>query len=74
MGFYLIIVCAILIKYFNFQLTNIYYHHKEIDINQVTEIKNFDYLNKLNNYFINYDINSIVIQCSNLFDFPSNFE
>ena len=67
-------ITYILLKYFNFKLTNVYYHHKEIDINQITEIKNFDYINKLNNYFRNYDINSIVIQCSNLFDFPSNFE
>jgi hypothetical protein len=66
-------ITYLLIKYFNFKLTNICYRHEEIDIHQINQIKNFKYLDKLNNYFSNSNIHFNPIQCSNLFDFPINF-
>ena len=66
-------ISYLLIKYFDFKLTNIYHHNNEIKIENINETKNFDYLIKLNNYFDNLDKQHNPKQCSNLFNFPINF-
>jgi hypothetical protein len=66
-------ISYILIKYFNFKLTNIYHQHDKIDISKMNDIKNFKYLKKLDDNFYNLDENMNPIQCSNLLDFPNNF-
>ena len=66
-------ITYLLTKYFNFKITNIYYHNTNKEIKQVNETKNFEYLNKYDKYFMNLDENFNPIQCSNLFDFPVNF-
>lgn len=63
----------ILIKNFNFKLTNIYYKSKEINFDSINNNKNFEYIKELNIYFENLDKNHNIIQCSNLFNFPINF-
>ena len=67
-------ISYILIKYFDFKLTNIYYQQNKIDISQMNNIKNFEYLKKLNNSFFNLDENLNPVQCSNLLDFPNDFK
>ena len=62
-------ITYILIKYFNFKLTNIFYN--EFNINYSTE--NFEYINKLQYKLFNVDEKQQIIQCSNLFNFPHNF-
>jgi hypothetical protein len=66
-------IIYILIKYFDFKLTNIYYHNKEIKIEDINGIQNFDYITELNNIIWNKDKLHNLIQCSNLIDFPVNF-
>lgn len=67
-------ISYILTKYFNFKITNIYYHNENIEIKHVNETKNFEYIDKYNKYFMNLDKLFNIIQCSNLFDFPVNFK
>jgi len=67
-------IIYLLIKYFNFKITDIFHHNKEINITQLNNTINFDYINKLNNYFYNLDKNYNSIQCSNLINFPINFK
>jgi hypothetical protein len=67
-------ISYILINYFNFKITNIYFNNNNVDITKVNEIENFEYINKFNKYFMNFDKNFNPIQCSNLFNFPVNFE
>ena len=66
-------ITFILVKYFNFKLTNNYYKSKEINFDSMNNIKDFEYIKELNICFENLDKNHNIIQCSNLFDFPNNF-
>lgn len=67
-------IIYILVKYFNFKLTNSYYKNKEINFDLTNNnINNFKYIEELNLYFKNVDNNYEPIQCSNLFNFPNNF-
>lgn len=66
-------ISYILIKYFDFKLTNIYYHNNEIKIENINKTKNFEYLIELNDKFYNLDKLHNPIQCSDLFNFPINF-
>lgn len=66
-------ISYILIKYFDFKLTHVYYHNKEIKIEDINETKNFDYITELNDHLYNMNKQHKPIQCSNLFNFPINF-
>ena len=67
-------ISYILINYFNFKITNIYFNNNNVDITKVNEIENFEYIEEFNKYFMNLNKNFNPIQCSNLFNFPVNFE
>ena len=69
-------ILFILVKYFNFKLTNVFYFNNSFNLDNIKNlpIKNFKYLKYLvNNIFTHYDENFEVTQCSNLFKFPINF-
>lgn len=69
-------ILFILIKYFNFKLTNVFYSNNSFNLDNIKNlpIKNFKYFDYLaNNIFTHYDENFEVTQCSNLFKFPTNF-
>jgi hypothetical protein len=74
-GLHLCDIVYILTKYFNFQLTNIYYHHKTFRLGKIKKlsIKNLEYLKILANNLLTYDENLEATQCVNLFNFPANF-
>ena len=72
-------IIVILVKYFDFKITNIFYNDGEnnniSDLNNYIyniDISNYNYLQKLEIIFYNNN-NNIVEQCVNLFDFPPNF-
>jgi len=72
---HLINISYLLVKYFNFKISHIYNFSNVDKINNLilnNQFKNFNYINEINNTLgINY---TTIIQCSNLFDFPDNFD
>jgi hypothetical protein len=67
-------ICYILIKYFNFSITNIFYNNN-FDLKKIPKLedKNFDYLKTMEKYFDSKNENLEITQCINLFSFPNNF-
>ena len=71
-------ITFILVKYFNFKITNLYYS-KDMKIDNInTFISKNTYnsnniYNLLYNHLTNTNEHGDIIQCSNLFDFPNNF-
>lgn len=69
-------ILYILVKYFNFEVTNIYYNNN-YNFNKIKNKKNintnFKYLEELSKKLRNIK-NNHAVQCINLFDFPDNFE
>lgn len=68
-------ILFILVKYFNFKLTNIFYSNSSFNLDNIKNlpIKNFEYINSAFNIFTHYNENYEITQCSNLFNFPPNF-
>jgi hypothetical protein len=73
-------ITFILVKYFDFKVTNVYYHNPKFDIMKKIPnlpIKFLDYINILdNNMTQTYGTkksNGVLYQCTNLIDFPPNF-
>ena len=73
-------ITFILVKYFDFKVTNVYYHNPKFDIMKKIPnlpIKFLDYINILdNNMTQTYGtkkLNGVLYQCTNLIDFPPNF-
>jgi hypothetical protein len=87
-SFHMIDIVVLLVKFFDFEITNIFYNGSEnndnsdnsdnsniIELNKYiknVDISNYKYFSKLYNIFYNED-NNIIEQCVNLFDFPPNF-
>ena len=69
-------IMVILIKFFNFKLTNIF-HKQDFDIDKYIKkisFKNYEYIEELNNLLdFKLQPNNINYQCTNLFNFPDNF-
>lgn len=73
---HMIDISYILVKYFDFKITNIYYIPDKIDINkQITkyETENYQYITELVGMLTNKLPNQMPYQCVNLFDFPVDF-
>jgi hypothetical protein len=68
-------ITYILIKYFDFKITNAYYPPKKYNFNNIKKLKtdNFKYIDELLNDFTNRLPSGDPYQCVNLFDFPDNF-
>ena len=68
-------ITFILLKYFDFKITNIFYSNGKIKIKNITDLEtnNFEYVNELSKYLYYKNKEDIPYQCSNLFDFPINF-
>jgi hypothetical protein len=73
-------ITFILVKYFDFKVTNVYYHNPKFDIMKKIPklpIKFLDFLNTLDaNMTQRYGSkksNGLLYQCTNLIDFPLNF-
>ena len=67
-------IMYLLVKYFNFKVTHVYNYTNINKINKYilnTPFKNLNYIDDINNEFL--FLNSPIIQCSNLFDFPDDF-
>jgi hypothetical protein len=60
----------ILVKYFNFKVTNSFYNSKKLNIKN---LNNFNYISELTKHFFVHNKNDIYTQCVNMFDFPDNF-
>ena len=74
-------ITFILVKYFDFKVTNVYYHNPKFDIIKKIPklpIKNLDYMNTMSDNMTQiYDgkkSKGLIYQCTNLIDFPPNFE
>lgn len=65
-------VVYLLVKYFDFKITNLYYNKSEQEIN-INKLHPDTYLLSLVEIFTNRDKNNKVIQCVELTDFPENF-
>jgi hypothetical protein len=71
-------IIYILVKYFDFKLTNVHYSYNT-DIKKLNDIiiklnsDDFEYLKILHKYFDHYTDQDDLIQCVNLIDFPNNF-
>lgn len=68
-------ILFILVKYFNFKITNVFYSNSSYNLNNIKNlsIKNFKYIQFVENCFRHRDEHFDEIQCSNLFNFPPNF-
>ena len=68
-------IAFLLIKYFNFKLTNIYYKDKSFNVSKIKNLKtiNLEYLDILGKYTYNCDEDGNIKQCCDLFNFPPNF-
>ena len=68
-------IIYLLVKYFNFKLTNVYHTKKPLKNSQIIKMKsnNFSYTNELSKYLNNFDNFHTAKQCVNLFNFPKNF-
>ena len=70
-------ITILLVKYFNFKITNIYYdvNFNNENINKLDINNYYDYYNLINNQskIILYDYKEVPNQCINLFNFPPNF-
>ena len=68
-------ILFILVKYFNFKLTNVFYSNSSHNLNNIKKlsIKNFKYSKFLTTCFRHYDKHFQATQCVNLFNFPPNF-
>jgi hypothetical protein len=73
---HLVDISFILIKYFNFKLTNIYHNPNNIDINNQFMKKDytFDYITNFSFSIVKKTSSNQIYQCVNLFDFPENFK
>lgn len=73
--FHFIDITVILVKLFDYKISNLYYSEKITDINktiQKIKLNDYTYMEKFTRLLSN-DYNDIVEQCVNLFDFPPNF-
>ena len=64
----------LLVKYFNFKVTHVYNYSNINKINKyLINMKSFNlnHVDEINNEFLFHDYP--IIQCSNLFDFPEDF-
>jgi hypothetical protein len=68
-------ILYLLVKYFNFKLTDSYYNKNKLNEKQIIKFKtdNFSYLTDLEKNFYNYDEYYYMKQCVNLINFPKNF-
>lgn len=73
-------ITFILVKYFGFKITNVYYHKPKFDIIKkipTLSIKNLDYMNILSDamtqLYEGKKSKGALYQCTNLLDFPTNF-
>ena len=68
-------IIFILTKYFNYKITNIYYKNDDFKLDSIIKLKtkNLKYISIIQDYLENKDEKYNVIQCINLFSFPSNF-
>jgi len=73
-------ITFILVKYFDFKITNIYYHSPNFDIMKKIpklSIKYLDYMNVLSDNttqtYGSKKSNGLLYQCTNMLDFPPNF-
>lgn len=71
---HLINIMYLLVKYFNFKVTHVYNYSNINKINKyLINMKSFNlnHIDEINNEFLFHDLS--IIQCSNLFDFPEDF-
>ena len=71
-------IMYLLVKYLNFKVTHVYNYTNINKINNYflnTSFKKLNHIDEISNNFFNKSVilNSLIIQCSNLFDFPENF-
>lgn len=69
-------ISYLLVNYFDFKITNIYYQPENLDINkQISKYssKDYEYITELSNILTNRLPNQLPYQCVNLFDFPVDF-
>jgi hypothetical protein len=71
-GFHLIDITYILVNYFNFKIENSFKPINNLIIKKYNLV-NFEYLEKLEKYFMIIDDDLDFNQCVNLFNFPDNF-
>lgn len=69
-------IMYLLVKYFDFTVSNVYYMHIDFKLNKISKLKstNYNYIDILNKYFCNYNRMLEFNQCVHLIDFPSNFK
>jgi hypothetical protein len=68
-------ISYLLVKYFNYKITDTYFVRKDFNIKDITKFKtdNFHYIKELTKFTNKTDENLIITQCMNMFNFPTNF-
>jgi hypothetical protein len=66
-------ITYILIKYFNYKYTHVFYKSKELNNIKLLKTTNYEYLYVMNNILTSLNEYGNITQCVNLFKFPINF-